>query len=147
MFLGNLYTNTKLYIMNLTESPMCYMCGNEHETIIHVLDRCTQTRRFWERLKLWVYIRTGINLDFELKDVLFDTDYVQQTQKRLIWLICKAYEFLYKCKNREVIPTFENFYYKIKYVEQMERIYAERNNKMTDHYLKWIDLINDRIIV
>lgn len=56
-------------------------------------------------------------------------------------MICKGYEYLFQNKGLDKEPEFESFYYKLMYIEKMERYNAIRKDKMMEHYIKWVDLI------
>ena len=60
-----------LFKFKKVESPLCDFCGNEMETLEHLLFYCVKVRCFWGELKeLLNSIKITVN-SFEIKDILF----------------------------------------------------------------------------
>ena len=46
-----LYLNNRLYKMTITESPLCSLCGNDSETILHFFCHCSITHNLWTQMQ------------------------------------------------------------------------------------------------
>ena len=42
-----LYLNDRLYRMGIVQTPLCSLCKQEKETVIHLLSPCNVTRQLW----------------------------------------------------------------------------------------------------
>ena len=49
-----LYLNNRLYKMTIAESPLCPLCGNEAETILHFFCHCSITQNLWTQMQNWL---------------------------------------------------------------------------------------------
>ena len=49
-----LYLNNRLYKMTITESPLCSLCGNDLETILHFFRHCSITQNLWTQMQNWL---------------------------------------------------------------------------------------------
>ena len=49
-----LYLNNRLYKMTITESPLCSLCGNDTETILHLFCHCSITQNLWKQMQNWL---------------------------------------------------------------------------------------------
>ena len=49
-----LYLNNRLYKMTIAESPLCSLCGNDTETILHFFRHCSITQNFWTQMQNWL---------------------------------------------------------------------------------------------
>ena len=45
-----LFTNNKLFIFKMIDSPLCTLCNNEEETVFHLFIDCPEINSFWKRL-------------------------------------------------------------------------------------------------
>ena len=49
-----LYLNNRLYKMIIAESPLCSLCGNDTETILHFFCHCSITQNLWTQMQNWL---------------------------------------------------------------------------------------------
>ena len=49
-----LYLNNRLYKMTITENPLCSLCGDDLETILHFLCHCSITQNLWTQMQNWL---------------------------------------------------------------------------------------------
>ena len=47
-------TNTKLVVMNISDSNICKICGSEIETLKHVFIECTHVKGIWSKVENWI---------------------------------------------------------------------------------------------
>ena len=48
-----LYLNNRLYKMTIAASPLCSLCGNDTETILHLFVHCSITQNLWTQMQNW----------------------------------------------------------------------------------------------
>ena len=49
-----LYQNNRLYKMTIAESPLCSLCGNDTETILHLFVHCSITQNLCKQMQNWL---------------------------------------------------------------------------------------------
>ena len=138
-----LVTNSFLFKIKKKDSNRCSYCNQEAETITHLLFHCGKVVEFWKNLKIWLERKANINLQVDLKNILFSSP----PQAFLSYFITVAKYFIYKSKfylKELSIKGFENFL-KQKFINEM---YIAKINKTYDRFLgKWSSLYNYMITV
>ena len=49
-----LYLNEKHFKFKIVDSPLCYLCETENESVLHLFCACAVTSNLLEQFKLWV---------------------------------------------------------------------------------------------
>ena len=49
-----LYLNERLFKFNVVESPLCSLCNQASESVLHLFCTCTNTRNLWRQLCAWL---------------------------------------------------------------------------------------------
>ena len=133
-----LVTNTFLFKIKKKDNDRCSYCNQEAETITHLLFHCEKVANFWKNLKKWLERKANINLQVDLKNILFSSP----AQPFLSYMITVAKYYTYKSKfhlKNLSIKGFENFL-KQKFLNEM---YIAKINKTYDKFLgKWSSLYN-----
>ena len=133
-----LVTNTFLYKIKKKENNLCSYCNQEAESIMHLFFHCGKAEEFWKKLKIWLERKANINLQIDLKNILFSSS----AQVIVSYLITVAKYYIYKSKfntKNISIKGFENFL-KLKFSNEM---YIAKLNKTYDKFLgKWSSLYN-----
>jgi len=135
MYLRDILTNRVLMKMGIKETNVCYICNKEQESLSHLFDRCTVTKRLWERLKLWYDEKTGLDNNFDMYTVMFKFVEIENSLTRFVFWRCMYYIYLSKLDN--VIPTFECFLHKLKAQERIEFETLCKKGKMANYISKW----------
>ena len=65
------YTNVMLFKFGLSESPLCYFCNEELETLEHFCFHCEKVNTFWNELNTILKSQDPVSTNFDIKDVLF----------------------------------------------------------------------------
>ena len=47
------YLNERLFKFNIVDSPLCSLCMQENESVIHLFAICSEARSLWEQLSTW----------------------------------------------------------------------------------------------
>lgn len=61
-----------LYRKKCTQSPLCSICGEENESIEHILFRCSWAKKVWEEcdLEFWIFGHPIVSADKWMEDIL-----------------------------------------------------------------------------
>ncbi|XP_074313632.1 uncharacterized protein LOC141648816 [Silene latifolia] len=51
---GRLLTMDRLHKMGITDRMTCYLCGTHDEDHAHLIEKCSYTRRCYERMRAWI---------------------------------------------------------------------------------------------
>ena len=65
------YTNDMLFKFRIVDSPLCYFCGEEIETLEHFFFFCERVRTFWKELNTILKSQKITSSSFDIKDVIF----------------------------------------------------------------------------
>ena len=49
-----LYLNERLFKFNMVESPLCSLCNQASESVLHLFCTCTNTHNLWRQLCAWL---------------------------------------------------------------------------------------------
>ena len=50
---NTLYLNERLFKFNIVDSPLCSLCKQENESVIHLFAICSEARSLWDQLRTW----------------------------------------------------------------------------------------------
>ena len=133
-----LVTNIQLMKWKIKPSDLCSLCGNEPETIPHLLWECMQVKDLWQQIFKLLKTEYGQeNLVVNTKAIMLN----EITSKKgsianLICLLAKHYIYSQKCLGKSI--TFPAFRMHLKHIESMEKYIAIKNNKLDKHNKKWV---------
>ena len=131
-----LVTKSFLFKIKKKDNHRCSYCNQEAESITHLLFYCGKVVEFWKNLKTWLIRKANIDLQVEIKNILFSSP----SQALLSYLITVAKYYIYKSKfNMKMLSIrgFENFL-KQKFINEM---YIGKISKTYDKFLeKWSSL-------
>ena len=51
LLLGKVFTGELLYNWNVIDSPLCYFCQEENETVVHLFMECKFIQEIWNTIK------------------------------------------------------------------------------------------------
>ena len=138
-----LVTNTFLLKIKKKETNLCSYCNQEAETITHLLFSCEIASNFWKNLKQWFERKANINLQIDLKNIIFSSP--SQVLSSYILTVAKYYIYKSKFYKKEVnLKGFESFL-KFKFLNEM---YIAKINNRLDRFLgKWSSLYNYMITI
>ena len=137
-FLNNtLYPNNRLYKMAIADSPLCSLCGNYTETILHFFCHCSITQNLWKQMQNWL----NNNLDIpELtsKIAILGKYPCQGATDILINHVTLMFKkFLYTRRKSTSQVTFVTLKHYIAYTQKIEQTISRKNGKLTLHFKKW----------
>ena len=129
-------TNTFLYRIKQKETSLCTFCNEEEETIEHLFYDCNVTYNFWlsflQKIKLFdehfSISKTEILLGFITKSLFIN----------LLIIIAKNY--IFRCKLRNIAPSFIGLKFRIKQYQSNEFYIANKNNRAASYERFWSPL-------
>ncbi len=132
-------TNVHLKIYGIKDTDICDLCHDEIETYQHLLYYCRITQQLITDLKLWMSPNLIFLHNPTAKDIILGYNDIPHINTRnminTMCLILKNY--IYRCKCKNVLPTFRSLLLEIK------KRYTFENN--SEHYRtkeKWTILKN-----
>lgn len=132
-----LYTNQLLYKIGKAESPLCYFCQSELETLEHLLFKCPRIKEFWFEVYLLLSNQNIVSAPFDIKDIIFGV-YESNSNVLLInQIILNGKYYIYCCKIKKSLLSRSIFLQKMKMTYYTEHFIARENNKLEYHCKKW----------
>ena len=132
-------TNTKLYLWNIVESPLCTFCHEYEETVLHVLYLCPSLKEIWDFLQNEVLRSTGEHPDISVENVIFNRIAPKKNSiGNFLCLLTKFY--VYKCRCAKTIPKIKELENYFKHVQNIEKYIAMKNGHMSKHIRKWCSM-------
>lgn len=116
-------TNRYLFLRKIIESANCSICGNDEETVRHLMWHCQHVNKFWQDLQELIVTRCSHVTSFRFSEllVLFGVQENMYTDKALDFIILLAKFYIYKCKWNFSRPTVKIFLNFLKYRYRMEK--------------------------
>lgn len=111
--------------MKINESPMCTFCNSENETLIHLFWHCPIVKKFWE--DIWSNCLKDVR-DIDELSVHFGN--FENENNIINFFIFHAKNFIYCCKQKDLIPDAMTFCYKIKFIVEVEVTILKKQNNM-----------------
>ena len=93
-----LYTNNMLYKFKKVQSPLCYFCLADKETLRHFLFCCPQVEVFWKEIVLLFKDNLKITKCFEITDNYFAIKVQDNYASLLNYIMLEGRYYLYLCK-------------------------------------------------
>lgn len=130
----NIYCAKMLHSWGIAESPICFYCNTEYETLEHLFYRCTVTTRFWEQFQAWYECATDTEIQITENIVMFANS---QESKLLNSLIIMAKHFIF---SRHIQEKPLNVYIlkdRIMETVKIERYHALKYKKYKPFIKNW----------
>ena len=132
--------------MNISDDPKCTFCGEENETISHLLWNCSHTNAFITELTKQFQYRSII-LDLNEKSFILSLYPNMPEIIQLLMLIVKYY--IYMCRNNKCAMNFKVYKSYVKTFYQTQREIALSNNDIENFQKKMvrIPMVNSVILL
>ena len=132
-----LYLNNRLYKMTVTESPLCSLCGNDSEIILHFFCHCSITRNLWTQMQNWLSNILDIT-ELTSKIIILGKCPCQGATDILInhIILINVQKFLYTHRKSTTQVAFVALKHHIAYTQKIEQTIARKNGKLTLHFKK-----------
>ena len=137
-----IFTNVKLNLIGVVESPNCTFCQEAAESVEHLLFSCRISSEFWKHVLSWLRDNDVHVETINESDVIFGKfdivdDYILINH---ILLLAKYYIYCRKCHNS--VPSIRGFIARARRVFNIELHIAREKNKLLFHFQKWEKLTN-----
>ena len=133
-----LYLNNQLFKMQKVESPLCSLCHNMNETVVHLFSECYITQGIWSVIQTW-----AINVlklpELDKHVVIYgihnsNTDANNQLVNHVVLLFKR---FIYNRRSKPYLITPMSFRMYLSYIRDIEKRIAYSSNKTEKHFKKW----------
>ena len=137
-----IFTNVKLNLIGVVESPNCTFCQEAAESVEHLLFSCGISSEFWKHALSWlrdndVHLETINESDMIFGKFDIVEDYILINH---ILLLAKYYMYCRKCHNS--VPSIRGFIARARRVFNIELHIAGEKNILLFHFQKWEKLTN-----
>ena len=132
-----------LFKFRIVDSPLCYFCGEEIETLEHFFFFCERVRTFWKELNTILKSQKITSSSFDIKDVIFGLFHPENNSILVnhIFILESKY-FIYRSKLNKTSLSAPILLTKCKKTYQIERFIARKKNKLYPHNKKCEPLIS-----
>ena len=130
-------TNVDLEKWGIITTNLCTFCGDEPETLLHIMCFCVETQELWENFKIYVENRFRMNIECEPSNLIMNR--IVEKKNHVINFLClitKYFIYSQRCQCRAIkFPALRMIFNS---VENMEKYIAIKNNRLHIHYRKWV---------
>ena len=127
--------------MGIVQTPLCSLCKQEKETVIHLLYQCHVTRQLWCSLSCWLQGVLRLPSLEPVAAMLGSWDLENETNVLLNHLMLLFKYFIYRFRNMNTSVNIFHLQHFILSVQKVEQKITFRNNRLTHHFSKWDDPI------
>jgi len=99
--------SVELLQWNIVESDVCTFCNEQIETLPHLLVECEVVKLFWTDLKLWLYERTDILVDLNVREIIIGFQDENFIMLNAVYLLTK--KFILRCSYENKFPNVTAF--------------------------------------
>ena len=92
------YTNKMLSKFRIVDSPLCYFCNEELETLEHFFFYCERVRIFWNEVNNILQSQKLISIPFDVKDIFFGMVHTVNNKVLINYIILEGKYFIYRSK-------------------------------------------------
>ena len=133
-------TEKFLYDCKIADSPMCFFCKREIETIPHLFWQCENIHTFWEELLVLLKDEGQIfeKLTFTEELILFGMSENIVTDKVIDLIILQAKFYIFKCKLQKTMPVLRIFRRMLNVIYTDEKYLAVITGREFDFCLEWM---------
>ena len=128
--------------MTIAESPLCSLCGNDTETILHFFCHYSVTQNLWTQN--WLSNILDIPELTSKIAILGKCPWQGATDILINHIILMFNKFLYTRRKSTKQVAFVALKHYIAYTQKIEQTIALRNGKLTLHFKEWNPTIEFR---
>ena len=133
-------TNTFLFRIGKSDSPLCSFCQSSNETLLHFFWECAVVQDFIKQLSAYVEKEFSMTPSFTAHSWFFPSIAEERHLNVLIITIGKL--VIFRAKYREDTPNVQHFHSLLKIEAQKEKLLAIRTNTREAFLRKWGNLSN-----
>ena len=138
------YTNQKLHMVKISDTPLCYFCNTDIETLEHLFVKCSHV------LPLWRFMSDVLSETHSTNPISTDQKLLgihQMIEKRnydiVNHMMITLKYYVHICKHKKVLPNRDGLIELIKDTATIERRIATRKNKLDRHHDKWDTILTE----
>ena len=132
-----LFTNSALFKMKISATPLCTFCGLESETLEHLFVDCEYVKSFWEVFTAWVN-SLGIVLNQPTdQEIMLGITGNRDDCKLVNHLLILRRQTIFYCRQQKLSPKFTLFQLRVQRIIEIEKIIATKRDKLSIHLSKW----------
>lgn len=127
-----------LFKFGLADSPLCYFCNKELETLEHFFFYCSEVSTFWNELNILLKSQKLISKNFHIKDILFGLFSADNVDDNILvnYIILESKYLIFRSKLSKTFPTIALLISKCKTTHQITNSTFIKKNGI-NFYPKW----------
>ena len=122
-----------LYMIKESNSPLCRLCGQEEENIIHLFYNCQYTISLWQDLITWICNTSNITLDLNASTIILGYSSADNLFRPINTVLMVSKYYIFQCCYNSARPNIFTLQKRIKKVYQEQKLVAQLNNRY-DHF-------------
>jgi hypothetical protein len=132
-------TEKYLFDCKIVDSPLCKICKQEPQYIVHFFWECEVVASFWKKLgeTLKKKCMHCHSLNFNNKLVIFGISDLIKTDSILNYIILLAKFYIYKCKLQKITPQVDPFLKMLKHKYCIEKYVSKINGNYHKFDQNW----------
>ena len=133
-------TNSKLFKMKLSNTTMCYLCGEEIETITYLFWKCKINYRLWERLKTMLTKSFGYMLYLNPEVCILETmEGENHMPARIRLMIISTKQYIHDSKCNSSLTSFKGLLARLKGLILLDLMVLKSRNLtgIQENYYDW----------
>ena len=134
---NSIYTNQRLYGINLCLSDKCKRCFTEVETLQHMFVSCLQVKRFWIYVKKRFSDALVDNLELTTNCILFGQPRLKYNVNIVNHLLLIGKRFLYDSRLNSTQIVNSVFERLVESISKTEKRIANRSESVEKYNMKW----------
>ena len=138
------YTNEKLHMVNLSDTPLCSFCKNDVETLKHLFAECEKVSHLWSFLVRILKETHDIDNISTAEKILGMHTKIDLTSYDVVnHVIITVKYYIHMCKNKNMSPTKAALVNQITETAQLEENIARNKEKLERHQSKWNTFLSE----
>ena len=110
-----------LFKFRKTDSPLCYFCKDEPETLEHFFCYRSKVRAFWEEVNLLLNSQGTVCRSLNIRDILFGVLDIVNNEILLNYIVLESKHFIYRTKLNKTSLSLTLLIGEIRKTFQIER--------------------------
>ena len=137
LFHNAIALNSFLFKINKLDSPSCYFCKNDPETLPHLFGDCNIVSPLWKKLSDFINRCSEQTFQFSVFNYLFGINFGSKHEKCINGLFLCFKFYMYICKFQQSNPDLKAFLSFVNLKKNVEYKIAEKSNTLPLHFKKW----------
>ncbi len=130
------FTNARLYKMQIVDTELCSLCKHERETVSHLFTECKHAQDLWEKIVETWMTQIGIHT-LSRKEIMLGISMDTENERVINHLILLAKSYIYNCRVMNKVISFVEFKIYLNHIRYIEKCNAESKGKERIHNSKW----------